>query len=450
MVRIKSISEKIYDISEILWKVVLLVIALGYVYYIASYHPVETVEEEKPDYIPADIEKKYPEDFKSYGEFIEKVKKNAVKSDKKIEEDKYHAKYYDSKGREIYIIDELWGRQKNSWHGGRGGAILERAFPNEKGILYDEKGNIAEKLEIQTTGSQTYHSKGTDDEPRRNLYVTGFNPSSNNKYTRYYYDEKNKLIKEVEMTPSNWFIKNEIEYKNGKKKSEKKIIDYEVTYKENNRIYVEITKEYDKNEKLIKKFVLRKNRLNAIRSETNFDFIKGKIVTKYYDGDKAFATVTETLIGKDRAIVKREREEVKIFDNYNKITEKSYNYIRNIIKNNSIYKVLKVNKNYNTFIFEYNDVKNGIDKNSFFYETFNLVAKEENGVTGQFGGEELEIYFYKKNSVIKKIFKDFYKKSYSNEENPIKDWESIIFYSNEKDPNIIQHPFYFVVLLHYS
>ena len=42
-----------------------------------------------------------------------------------------------------------------------------------------------------------------------------------------------------------------------------------MTYKENNRIYVEITKEYDKNEKLIKKFVLRKNRLNAIRSETN-------------------------------------------------------------------------------------------------------------------------------------------------------------------------------------
>jgi hypothetical protein len=122
-----------------------------------------------------------------------------------------------------------------------------------------------------------------------------------------------------------------------------------------------------------------------------------------------------------------------VFDNYNKITEKSYNYVRNIIKNNSTYKVLKVNKNYDTFIFEYNDVKNGIDKNSFFYETFNLVAKEENGVTGQFGGEELEIYFNKNNSVIKKIFKDFYKKSYSNEESPIKDWENIIFYSNEKE-----------------
>ena len=31
-------------------------------------------------------------------------------------------------------------------------------------------------------------------------------------------------------------------------------------------------------------------------------------MTKYYDGEKSFATVTETLIGKDRAIVKRERE----------------------------------------------------------------------------------------------------------------------------------------------
>ena len=393
MVRIKSISEKIYDISEILWKVVLLVIALGYVYYIASYHPVETVEEEKPDYIPADIEKKYPKDFKAYGEFIEKVKKNAVKSDKKIEEDRYHAKYYDSKGREIYIIDELWGRQKNSWHGGRGGAILERAFPNEKGILYDEKGNIAEKLEIQTTGSQTYHSKGTDDEPRRNLYETGFNPSSNNKYTRYYYDEKNKLIKEVEITPSNWFIKNEIEYKNGKKKSEKKIIDYEVTYKENNRIYVEITKEYDKNEKLIKKFVLRKNRLNAIRSETNFDFIKGEIVTKYYDGEKAFATVTETLIGKDRAIVKRERvgDEFVIwdyFENINKNTE-SIRYFINSKTKQIKYKIEMSDVN-NKFLKGYLDYNwMYITKDEFEYGIFNNIEDFRKHL-----GNEIKLYEY--------------------------------------------------------
>jgi hypothetical protein len=189
VVKINSISENLRKII----KVLLFVISIVNSYMTADKeYAKQTKTKEKPDYIPADIEKKYPEDFKSYGEFLEKVKKNAVKSDKKIEEDRYHAKYYDSKGREIYIIDELWGRKKNSWHGGRGGAILERAFPDEKGILYDENGNIAEKLEIQTTGSQTYHSKGTDDEPRRNLYETGFNLSSNNKYTRYYMMKKIK------------------------------------------------------------------------------------------------------------------------------------------------------------------------------------------------------------------------------------------------------------------
>jgi hypothetical protein len=78
---------------------------------------------------------------------------------------------------------------------------------------------------------------------------------------------------------------------------------------------------YEKGE-LIRKHVTRKNKEKIysedknvmksfnpnIRSETDFDLIKGIIVTKYYDGDKAFATVTETLVGEDRAIVKREKE----------------------------------------------------------------------------------------------------------------------------------------------
>ena len=123
------------------------------------------------------------------------------------------------------------------------------------------------------------------------------------------YDEKGNMIKEERVNPSSWYEKEIREFReNGKKKTEKKIIDYEVDAEEYNKIYVEITKEYDENEKLIKKFVLRKNKFNAVRSETNFDFIKGEIVTKYYDGDKAFATVTETLIGKDRAISYRDWE----------------------------------------------------------------------------------------------------------------------------------------------
>ena len=191
----------------------------------------------------------------------------------------------------------------------------ERAYPKEKGIVYDENGNITGKLEINPSIQVGYISRGLTDEPRRSLFETGYNPSKSS-YTSYDYDKNGNLIKEIKIKPSNWFEKEEIEYKNGKKKTEKKIIDYEVTYEDTNKIYVEITKEYDENEKFIKKFVLRNNKHNAMRSETNFDFIKGEIVTKYYDGEKVFATVTETLIGKDRAIVKRERvgDEFVIWD----------------------------------------------------------------------------------------------------------------------------------------
>jgi hypothetical protein len=110
--------------------------------------------------------------------------------------------------------------------------------------LYDEKGNIAGKLEINPSIQVGYISRGVTDEPRRSLFETGYNPSKSS-YTRYNYDKNSKLIKEINIKPSNWFEKEEIEYKNGKKKSEKKIIDYEVTYEDTNKIYVEITKEYD-------------------------------------------------------------------------------------------------------------------------------------------------------------------------------------------------------------
>ena len=145
----------------------------------------------------------------------------------------------------------------------------------EEGTLYDENGNIAGQLEIDPSIQVGYISRGVTDEPRRSLFETGYNPSKSS-YIRYNYDKNSKLIKEIKIKPSNWFEKEEIEYKNGKKKSEKKIIDYEVTYEDTNKIYVEITKEYDKDEKLIKKFVLafrkrrRKSRESIPERRRNF------------------------------------------------------------------------------------------------------------------------------------------------------------------------------------
>ena len=223
---IKFIFESLWKLIKFLFRnltIVIYLAAIAWIVYFFMTVDERTAEqkknEKKPDYIPVDITKKYPEDFKAYGEFVEKVKKNAVKSDKKIEEDKYHAKYYDSKGREIYSIDELWGIQRNNWHSGRGGGSQERAYPKEEGILYDEKGNIAGKLEINPSIQVGYISRGVTDEPRRSLFETGYNPSKSS-YTRYNYDKNSKLIKEIKIKPSNWFEKEEIEYKNGKKKSD--------------------------------------------------------------------------------------------------------------------------------------------------------------------------------------------------------------------------------------
>ena len=48
--------------------------------------------------------------------------------------------------------------------------------------------------------------------------------------------------------------------------------------------------------KVVRKKVVRKNKNNSIWSETDFDLPKGEIITKYYERDKAFATVTKTLV----------------------------------------------------------------------------------------------------------------------------------------------------------
>ena len=397
---IKFIFESLWKLIKFLFRnltIVIYLAAIAWIVYFFMTVDERTAEqkknEKKPDYIPVDITKKYPEDFKAYGEFVEKVKKNAVKSDKKIEEDKYHAKYYDSKGREIYSIDELWGIQRNNWHSGRGGGSQERAYPKEKGIVYDENGNITGKLEINPSIQVGYISRGLTDEPRRSLFETGYNPSKSS-YTSYDYDKNGNLIKEIKIKPSNWFEKEEIGYKNGKKKSEKNIIDYEVTYEDTNKIYVEITKEYDKDEKLIKKFVLRKNKHNAIRSETNFDFIKGEIVTKYYDGDKAFATVTEKLIRKDRAIVKRERDgdEFVIWDYFTYGKEDKFD--RYIVTLNQIilYHFKECKSNWE---WQYNKDKIGINKNSSIYEN---MKDEDLTEISELGDYDKYVYDNEKNT----------------------------------------------------
>jgi hypothetical protein len=89
--------------------------------------------------------------------------------------------------------------------------------------------------------------------------------------------------------------------------------------------------------------------------------IKGEIVTKYYDGDKAFATVTETLIGKDRAIVKRERvgDEFVIWD---LVEYRDFAYLNRFIvnKNTNIIKYEFKNTKY-SYDWHYNDDEKGLN-----------------------------------------------------------------------------------------
>lgn len=116
--------------------------------------------------------------------------------------------------------------------------------------------------------------------------------------------------------------------------------------------------------------MLRKNKFNSIRSETNFDFIKGEIITKYYEGDKLFATVTETLIGKDRAIVKRERvgDEFVIWD---LVEYRDFAYINRFIveKNTNVIKYEFKNTKY-SYDWHYNDDEKGLNNVSYRYEKF--------------------------------------------------------------------------------
>ena len=267
--------------------------------------PIEKTEN-KVVYIPSDITKKYPEDFKKIKIVMDDIRQNIKSSRDEYAEKKIVLKRYkDKNDRVIYEIKENTEVYVQHNGGGRGGFITyEKYYPYELGYVYDNLGRIKNKIEVK--GSNSYRVNSEHDNNRKSFLKDKQTPNMITVSTITYDKEGNK-IKEESVRLSEWYEKETIEYGDNKNKIEKKIIDNESDYEPLNKIYVEITKEYDETEKLIKKFVLRKNKFNEVRSETNFDFIKGEIVTKYYDGEKAFATVTETLIGKDRAIVKRER-----------------------------------------------------------------------------------------------------------------------------------------------
>lgn len=273
---------------------------------------VKVVEKEKKLYEPVNIWKKYPKDFEKFDIFLEEIKKNIVRKEviKKKDYEKKHMikiNYYDKKDILIYTIEDKYEINQSSYSSGRGGSSGKmRPFPKEEGFVYDDKGRIIKKMNTEPSYYTGFPVIKVEDEARKSYLFNGFT-SGAVYYTEYTYNENGEVKKEYKLKPTQYYEKEIIDYENGKKKKSKKIIDDEVITERWNKIYVEIDKEYDEEGKLIKKYVLRKNKFNAMRSETDFDIKKGEIVTKYYDGDKVFATVTETMVGKDKAIVKRER-----------------------------------------------------------------------------------------------------------------------------------------------
>lgn len=341
---------------------------------------------------------KYPEAFIKEKNILNEIRNTIRNSDEKSTI-KYENVpmdlrcYYDKTGREVYSVEHKVELSHRG--GGKGATIRTRYYPEEKGVFYGENGIIKAKIEIRSSGME-YDVNTEKKEERRNFIIDGRHPGLHI-FTLYTYDEKGKKTKEEEYR-INYAMSDYIQtirtYVDGKINKETVLQD---VLNDGNRgiIIVDIEKNYDKNENLISKKVVRKNKNNSIWSETDFDLLKGEIITKYYERDKAFATVTETLVGKDKSIVKRERvgDDFVIWD-FVKLTKSKMILDKFFLQKEKIKFSIK-----NTEYFvdcEYNDDEKGVNKLSYRYEIFywNNLSKDKSLSLGNTG----ELFEYTNNN----------------------------------------------------
>ncbi len=382
---------------------------------------------------------KYPEAFIKEKNILNEIRNTIRNSDEKSTI-KYENVpmdlrcYYDKTGREVYSVEHKVELSHRG--GGKGATIRTRYYPEEKGVFYGENGIIKAKIEIRSSGME-YDVNTEKKEERRNFIIDGRHPGLHI-FTLYTYDEKGKKTKEEEYR-INYAMSDYIQtirtYVDGKINKETVLQD---VLNDGNRgiIIVDIEKNYDKNENLISKKVVRKNKNNSIWSETDFDLPKGEIITKYYERDKAFATVTETLMGKDKSIVKRERvgDDFVIWDFVNKkiintnipsfITD---GYDRYITKKGEIIviikEVLEHGHAYNSTL----NTPNGIDKDSFFEERISDYFKEDFSVTESYKVDKIVIpNSFNKSKIIYSLKEEFplgsVLKKYNFKEEEIKEY----------------------------
>ena len=250
------------------------------------------------------IEKKYPKAYENPERIREIILKSIKRSERKAENSDrktYMTTYYDEKGRVVYTAREYMGQYESNWRSSKGSGKRYVLFtPTEKGYVYDEKGRVINKIYVK--GNVNYEVTELKEEKKRMFLKDGSSIGVSATNIEYLEDGRRKETAEYINTASyaQGYIREETIYRNDKKEEINIIIDSE---RSNSIIIVYIGKKYDKSGKLIYKTVERKNKDDGYRSYTTMDLIKGEIITKYYDGEKAFATVTETLIGKDRAVL---------------------------------------------------------------------------------------------------------------------------------------------------
>lgn len=105
--------------------------------------PKEKVEN-KVVYVPLDITKKYPNDFKDKKELLKKIKAQIANKYESINDGKQTSTYKDSNGRVVYIkIEEI--KAVKNFLGGKSGYSFKRFYPDEEGYLYDTEGKVIKK-----------------------------------------------------------------------------------------------------------------------------------------------------------------------------------------------------------------------------------------------------------------------------------------------------------------